>query len=255
MDMPPPFAPQLSAQPLSAPPRRRRAKPSGPAQRFPFLRLLPALIFVAGLMLSVRIGDIWKGLTGLASLHLATELEAQQPPRGQAPTATPATPGAAPAPAPATSAPAPASDQGSMTQTEMDVLQKLSARRDQLDTREKDIERREALLKAGEDQIDHKVAELRGLQGTIEGLLRQYNEQEANKIRSLVKIYENMKPKEAAKIFEQLDMPILLDVVEGMKEQKVAPILAEMDPAKALNVTTELATRRQIPTPKTVGGG
>ena len=69
------------------------------------------------------------------------------------------------------------------------------------------------------------------------------------------KIYENMKPKEAAKIFEQLDMPILLDVVERMKEQKVSPILAEMEPSKAKTVTTEMAQQRQMPIPKPASGG
>jgi flagellar motility protein MotE (MotC chaperone) len=111
------------------------------------------------------------------------------------------------------------------------------------------------MLKAAEDQIERKIAEMKSLQNTIQGLLRQYNDQEDNKMRSLVKIYENMKPKEAAKIFEQLDMPIMLEVIERMKEQKVAPILAEMDPAKARVVTSELAQRRSIPMPKPSAGG
>jgi flagellar motility protein MotE (MotC chaperone) len=235
---------------------RPRAKAAPVTARAPTLRLLPVLIFVAGLMLSVRVGDIWKGLSHLGSLHVATELEAQQPPRGQGPQP----PAKAEQPAAATTAaaePAPlaAAQATPMTPTEMDVLQKLSERRDQLDTREHDIERREALLKAGDDQIDRRIAELKTLQSTIEGLLRQYNDQEDAKIKSLVKIYENMKPKEAAKIFEQLDMPILLDVIERMKEQKVAPILAEMDPSKARTVTSEMAQRRQMPLPKCVPAG
>ena len=234
---------------------RAKSSAAAKAERAPFLRLLPALIFVAALMLSVRANDIWKGLSGLGSVRVASELEAQQPARGQGPQAAEAKPATAPpeaAPPPATT---PAAEPAGMTQTELDVLQKLQERRGQIDGREKDVERREALLKAAEDQIDRKVAELKSLQHTIEGLLRQYNDQEDNKMRSLVKIYENMKPKEAAKIFEQLDMEILLEVVERMKEQKVAPILAEMDPAKARTVTAELAQRRQMPVPKAASGG
>ncbi|OAN53959.1 hypothetical protein A6A04_13195 [Paramagnetospirillum marisnigri] len=231
----------------------------------PIVRVLPVLIFVGVLMLSIRVTDIFKGMVGPGSVSVA-ELQAQQPskPNTPPPAASPAQPAAAksdqPAPA-ATPANAPAAtsaapgDGGGMTQTELDVLQKLQERRGTLDMREKDIERREALLKAAEDQIDRKVAEMKTLQHTIEGLLRQYNDQEDNKMRSLVKIYENMKPKEAAKIFEQLDMSILLEVLERMKEQKVAPILAEMDPSKAKGVTSELAQRRQIPMPKMAPGG
>ncbi|TAN71379.1 MAG: hypothetical protein EPN20_04725 [Magnetospirillum sp.] len=238
---------------------RQRAPRSEPAGKPPIVRVLPILIFVGVLMLSVRVTDIFKGMFGLGSVSVA-ELQAQQP----------AKPATAPAPPPQTQpatakepppAAAPASTSsgdstgGTMTQTELDVLQKLQERRGSLDVRERDIERREALLKAAEDQIDRKVAEMKTLQHTIEGLLRQYNDQEDNKMRSLVKIYENMKPKEAAKIFEQLDMGILLEVLERMKEQRVAPILAEMDPSKAKGVTSEMAQRRQIPMPKAAPGG
>lgn len=252
------------------------------APRTPFLRLLPILIVVAALMLSIRVNDLRKGFLESATVGVTAELHAQQaepkvapsqaqqqtaptaakpqqaqPQLAQAPTAAPG-PGPAPESSRSASLPPPppvGGDAGALSQTEMDVLQKLTERRTTLDGREKDIERRESMLKAAEDQIDRKVSEMRTLQTTIEGLLRQYNDQEDNKMRSLVKIYENMKPKEAAKIFEQLDMPIMLEVVERMKEQKVAPILAEMDPSKAKNVTAELAQRRQIPLPKPSSGG
>lgn len=262
------------------PPGNRKQKPAGPVEaapksappggRAPIVRILPVLIFVGVLMLSVRVTDIFKGMFGLDSLSVA-ELQAQQPakpasPPPAAPPAQPTAAGTAPAAAPTAAAPvsapaAPASapiggnSDGTLTQTELDVLQKLQERRGSLDVRERDIERREALLKAAEDQIERKVAEMKTLQHTIEGLLRQYNDQEDNKMRSLVKIYENMKPKEAAKIFEQLDMGILLEVLERMKEQRVAPILAEMDPSKAKGVTAELAQRRQLPMPKAGAGG
>ncbi|HLO76980.1 MAG TPA: hypothetical protein VK196_11060, partial [Magnetospirillum sp.] len=88
-----------------------------------------------------------------------------------------ATPASSPAPASAAKAPPPpppggTADPGALSQTEMDVLQKLTERRNGLDTREKDIERREAMLKAAEDQIERKISEMRTLQNTIEGLLR-----------------------------------------------------------------------------------
>ncbi|KIM00710.1 Flagellar protein FlbB [Paramagnetospirillum magnetotacticum MS-1] len=249
----------VKAQPPGAPRPAKSAKGSPKTEgKAPIVRVLPVLIFVGVLMLSLRVSDIFKGMVGLESVSVA-ELQAQQPAKAPPPGQTAAQTANAPAPAqtPAAPAAAPAnSDPGAgMSQTELDVLQKLQERRGTLDLREKDIEKREALLKAAEDQIDRKVAEMKTLQNTIEGLLRQYNDQEDNKMRSLVKIYENMKPKEAAKIFEQLDMNILLEVVERMKEQRVAPIMAEMDPSKAKAVTAELAQRRQIPMPRAASGG
>lgn len=252
-----------------------KAKVKAKTPRTPFFRLLPVLIAVAALMLSVRVIDIRNGFVDLSSVRLAGELQAQQaepkatetppaaqttPPPAQANGGSAARPPASPGPAP-TPNPRPEqqasvpSDTGSFSQTELEVLQKLQERRGTLDARERDIERREALQKAAENQIERKITEMKTLQSTIEGLLRQYNDQEDSKMRSLVKIYENMKPKDAAKIFEQLEMAIMLDVVERMKEQKVAPILAEMDPTKAKNLTSELAVRRQMPTTKPANGG
>lgn len=235
---------------------------SAPPPRIPAIRVLPILVGVAALMLSVRVHDVLLGLSGgdWPIFHLGSETEAQQP-------AQPGTGAEAPTPPAATGAEKPAdagaakdgggtgAGQGGMTPAELDVLQKLSERRKQIDAREKEVERREDLLKAAGDQIDQKVSELKTLQNTIQNLLQQYNDQESSKIKSLVKIYENMKPKEAARIFEQLDMQILLDVIERMKEQKVAPILAEMDPSKAKTVTAEMAQQRQMPLPKTAPGG
>ena len=246
-----------SANKAAAKPAAKASKPAAAANKAPpkapMVRLLPVLVGVAALMLSVRLHDVWLGVNDWPVFLLGSDLEAQQPPRGAGPeTPPPAAPPAADAQAAAPPA-APAAP--AMTPSELDVLQKLTERRKQIDAREQDVIRREELLKAANDQIDRKVAELKTLQNTIQNLLQQYNDQEDNKIKSLVKIYENMKPKEAAKIFEQLDMPILLDVVERMKEQKVSPILAEMDPSKAKNVTTEMAQRRQMPIPKTSSGG
>lgn len=68
---------------------------------------------------------------------------------------------------------------------------------------------------------------------------------EEAKLVSLVKIYETMKPKAAAEIFNRLEMPILISVVERMRESKSADVLARMDPAKARQVTAELARRAE----------
>ncbi|MBF0394506.1 MAG: hypothetical protein HQL38_17660, partial [Alphaproteobacteria bacterium] len=138
-------------------------------------------------------------------------------------------------------------DVNPFTQSEIDVLQKLAERRESLEVRGRELDMREGLLKAAETRIDKKVVELKGLEASIQGLLKKYDQQEDAKMRSLVKIYETMKPKEAAKIFEQLEMPVLLEVIERMKEAKIAPIMAQMDPLKAKAVTTELASRRQMP--------
>ncbi len=124
------------------------------------------------------------------------------------------------------------------------MLEKLSARRTALDAREHDIEAHENLLKAAEDRIDKKIAEMKALQGDVKVMLQKIDEEDDAKLKSLVKVYETMKPKDAARIFEQLDMPVLLGVVSNMKEQKIAAVMEAMDAAKAKTLTDALAARR-----------
>ena len=88
------------------------------------------------------------------------------------------------------------------------------------------------------------------LQASIEALLVKHDDQTEQQMQSLVKIYSNMKPKDAARIFEGLDMQVLLEVIGRMKERKTAPILAQMNPKRAEQVTLELAQRRDLPIPR-----
>lgn len=138
-------------------------------------------------------------------------------------------------------------EQRAFSAQEIEVLQSLAKRRDDLEKREQKLAAREALLTASEEEVDRKVAELTKLKGDIEKLLGQQQDMEDGRINSLVKIYENMKPKEAATIFNTLDMDVLLSVIGRMKEAKSSPVLAAMDPDKARIVTIKLAEQRKLP--------
>lgn len=134
------------------------------------------------------------------------------------------------------------------SEAEVRVLQSLSRRRDVLDQRESEIGMRENLLGAAEKRIDQKIAKLKKIEDSIQASLKKYDKQEEAQMKSLVKIYESMKPKDAARIMQQLDMAVLLEVSERMREQKMAAILAKMNGEIAKTVTMELANRRPLPT-------
>jgi len=158
---------------------------------------------------------------------------------------------AAAAAAAAEAAPEPkVADPFDYTDEEVDVLQQLAKRREELDLRARQLDEREALIQAAEQRMEQKMAELKALQATVEDLLKTRSEQEEAELKSLVKMYENMKPKAAAKVFEEMDMDVLLDVVDRMNERKVAPILALVTPTRAKEITFELAQRRQLPMPE-----
>ncbi|TNE28204.1 MAG: hypothetical protein EP349_08145 [Alphaproteobacteria bacterium] len=130
---------------------------------------------------------------------------------------------------------------------EIDVLQSLAKRREALEKREKELATREALLNVAEAEVDNKIAELKTLRTEIEKLLGKQTDVQENRLRSLVKIYENMKPQEAARIMNTLEMDVLLDVIGRMSERRSAPILANMTPDRARAVTIRLAEQRKLP--------
>ena len=225
------------------------------------LRFLPVLIGATALLLSIKLGNIWQGLDALAAGSAEAEEMADAPSALQLPLIAPsAGEPAAPAESESESAEDEAAADGAqvlephdpfdLSDEEIVLLQQLSKRREEIDAQARDIEQRGALLAATEERIEQKMEELRALQAAIEEMLIEHDEQEEAQMRSLVKIYENMKPKDAARIFEQLDMIVLLEVVDRMKERKVAPILAKMNPTKAKAVTLELAQRRELPIAK-----
>lgn len=233
---------------LTAPAARRAAR----VTRRGRLRIVPVLGAVLLVMLSVRVNDVWQGLV----LSAGRPSAAQTAPADAGAAATEE--GAPPAEGSAGEAPGePAADGEreavvdpfSYSEEEIGVLQSLSQRRQELDARERGIADREALLAVAEKRMDEKIAELKALQEQLTTTLAANDEVREAKLRSLVKIYESMKPKEAAAIFQQLEIETLIEVVDRMREQKAATILAQMDPAKAKEVTTELARRGALATP------
>jgi flagellar motility protein MotE (MotC chaperone) len=228
-------------------------------------RFHPVVIFAGALVLTVKIGGIWEGFGMIGVSGAKAQAQAQQPaPTGPAPVPAPAPaaqPDAPPAADPSTAAGDDMTrrlvteDPALMSQSEIDLLQQLSTRREELDQREKELDTRVGMLAAAEARIDNKVEELKKLQTTIEGLIRKHSEQEDLKLRSMVKIYENMKPKDAAQIFDSLELDVLLMVAERMSERKLAPIMAVMNPDRAREMTIELTRQRQMPLPGTNPSG
>lgn len=225
-------------------------------------RLLPVVIFTATLALTLKIGAIWHD-SGIA-VATATAQEAPKESGGAAAADdTAASDGGEAVPATdlgprregGRAVVGDEFDPSSVTQAEFEVLQRLAHRRGELDTLRKDLALRETLLDATEKRLNARMAELTELKTLIEGLLKKHDEEQEAKLRSLVKIYETMKAKSAAQIFERLEMDVLLDVVERMREAKTAPIFAAMDPAKAKAVTARLAERRDLPEPSVAGEG
>jgi flagellar motility protein MotE (MotC chaperone) len=127
------------------------------------------------------------------------------------------------------------------------LLENLRARRTEIEAREQAVATREMVLAATEKRLAERIEELAALQQRLESTERALSEREEAGWRQMVKLYEGMKPRDAAAIFEDLEMPVLLRIVERMGERKAAPVIAAMRPERARLLTTELARHRARP--------
>jgi flagellar motility protein MotE (MotC chaperone) len=123
------------------------------------------------------------------------------------------------------------------------VLERLQTRRQELDTRNRELEMRENLLKVAEKRLEAKVSELRNTESRVNTAMGTRDKVEAERFKSIVTMYENMKSKDAARIFDRLDMKILVDVSTQMNPRKMSEILGQMSPDAAERLTVELANR------------
>lgn len=214
------------------------------------IRILPLLVLVAFMSFAVRLGDV---VTGFKTMDqaLSASVSAAAEEEGGEEKAAVAVPEGLPddqaVTLPEEDWAEPAAVDLEFAAHPRELLAEMSERRDMLDARENALNHREALVLAAEKQVEEKIAELTVLRDEIEVLLGKQSEAEEARLQSLVKVYEGMKAKDAATIFNTLDMEILLQVVARMSERKTAPILAEMEPERARDLTVLLAEQKKLP--------
>ncbi|MEP3278107.1 MAG: hypothetical protein ABJN26_21825 [Stappiaceae bacterium] len=141
----------------------------------------------------------------------------------------------------------------SMTPSQRRVLQSLANRRTELKEREAQYQLREKLLSATEKRLNSRMSELENLKNSIGTAVEKKDDAENKRMAGLVKMYETMKVKEAARIFDRLDMPILVMVVKQMNPRKMAGILGKMSPDAAQRLTVALATGQMAQQPMNDG--
>ncbi len=136
-------------------------------------------------------------------------------------------------------------DKGMPSKSDIALLKGLAERRRSLEERETGLVLRESLITAAEKKLERRIRELKKLEARVTKLTETNIAENSNRFQKLVGMYEKMKPKEAARIFNSLHISVLVGVAERMKERKIAAIMAKMDVKSAKRLTMEIA-RREI---------
>ena len=127
--------------------------------------------------------------------------------------------------------------------SERAILERLQSRRQEIEARAREIDIRESLLKAAEKRIEARMEELKAVESRITTGAEQKAEADATRFKGLITMYEGMKPKDAAKVFDRLEMPVLIEIASQIAPRKMSDILGLMSPEAAERLTVEMAHR------------
>ncbi len=230
--------------------------------------LLSAIIFIAVVMVGVRVSDILVAFNGTTEAFRPTagppvavaqvaddgngaagtgSPEVESPGNGSPGAGSPGSPGDGGFGGVSLDTLLDRIDREGLSALDQQLFDEISTRRRALRDRERALGDREVQIQVAEQRYREKLAELEQTRVAINAKLAELNAVADEELLRLVKVYESMRPADAAAIFNGLEMDVLLDLVQNMREAKSAPILAGMDADRARQVTAELATRGLIP--------
>lgn len=206
------------------------------------MQLLPAVSIAAGALLSIKVAQILLGQGDILDHPRDIEITGSTAPAKEKPKPPPEPPAGKPVNL----------DQPPAS-AERGILEKLGQRRQELEERQRELDTREQLLKAADKKLEDRLTELKQMeqrppgspdQAGAGGMSGQPGQPEPQpSLKNLVTMYEAMKPKDAAKVFDRLDLRVLVPVVTAMNPKKMSEVLAAMTPEAAGKLTVELATR------------
>jgi flagellar motility protein MotE (MotC chaperone) len=140
-----------------------------------------------------------------------------------------------------------AAEEMGLSSQEILVLRSLQKRREELDAREGGLETREQAAAAAEQRLQEQIADLKKVETSVQGLLGQMTAQGDKRMADLVKSYESMKPKDAARIFDGMEDGLLVDIAKTMKPATLAAVMSTMTPKRAEALTRLLANLAKPP--------
>ncbi|MEH2486862.1 MotE family protein [Bradyrhizobium sp. AZCC 2230] len=133
--------------------------------------------------------------------------------------------------------------QSQVSASERAILERLQARRQEIESRQREIDIRESLLKSAEKRIESKVEEMKAVESRISATQAEQKAAEAQRLKGLITMYEGMKPKDAARVFDRLEMGVLIEIASAIAPRKMSDILGLMSSEAAERLTVEMARR------------
>ncbi|AZZ37865.1 hypothetical protein CIK05_14005 [Bdellovibrio sp. qaytius] len=227
-------------------------KNNRPSRKFPIVQFAIFIFCGLGLFLAIENFDKIESTLNKIEIGLGVAQASETPPAAK-PAAAPAA--GTEAPKVAEGAAAVAATSGTVrteVEDDSDYIYKLTERKRVLDLREEELNKKAAEIEAQKVVIEKKLTELEDYRTKISAMLQDRIKADDGKVDTLVQVYTNMKPGQAAKIFETMDEDLVIDILSRMKKKSAAEILNLIKTEKAQAFAEKFAGYR-VPTsiPKT----
>ena len=123
------------------------------------------------------------------------------------------------------------------------LLARLRAREQDLTRREEELDLRDKTLEKLSQEIDARLQELASAEETLRQTMALADSAAENDLENLTRVYENMKPKDAAVLFETMEPSFAAGFLGRMQTASAAQILSGLSPEKAYAISLTLSGR------------
>ena len=130
------------------------------------------------------------------------------------------------------------------TETEKQILTRLSRQQSRLQDREMYLDRREQQLKALHEDVQRQISQLEKLQQEIERDIENKKIQDDALLDKAVSFYAKMDAATAAQSINQLDIKVAVSILMRMKEKQAADVLSNIPPNQSAKLIAEIAKKK-----------
>jgi flagellar motility protein MotE (MotC chaperone) len=127
------------------------------------------------------------------------------------------------------------------------LYQLLQKKDNALKRREDLLENEKQDLRTAEAALQSRLLELQKLRDQIREMLTDLDGEREQRVANLVKMFESMRPKQAAAILEVTEDEIALEVLERMNQGKAGKTLAAMNPERAAGLAERIGRAALTP--------
>ena len=131
------------------------------------------------------------------------------------------------------------------TETEKEILTRLSQQQERIIHRGKDLDRREQQLKALQEDVQRQITQLEKLQQEIVKNIDSKKQQDDAMLDKVVGFYAKMPAATAAESIGKLETKVAVAILMRMKEKQASEVLANMPAEQSAKMIAEIAKKKK----------